>query len=168
MANTIYSKDFSKKMFFEAVIAMAQECENEQVEACAAYELDKLAEASAKAAAKRGTSAGSTDRMCSDYAKQLAAKVLKVLDKTPKTAEQIVEALANDNINGKAIGLNPWLYSVLGALSGDGKSGATLTDEGRAAINPNGVAVKITMSKAQKTDSKGLIKEVLVKSYCVA
>lgn len=164
---TIYSKEFSKKAVFTALQALAEDAGREDLAGAMQYEIDKLAASAQRAAEKRG-SVGSKDRMCSGYAVALAKELLGVMDATPQTAEQLVAKLAGKTINGKAITLSPWTYSVLGALAGTGKSGASLTDEGRAAINPQGVTVKETMGKATKVDAKGLTKEVLVKAYAKA
>lgn len=143
--NTGDAKGFTKAIFFDAVLKMAngEDVEDNIVDLvakAAEYELEGIANrASTKATGER------KDPLESDYAKALSAAIVPFIDGTPRTAKELIEmATAKGKVSPKGTPFAaPWVSRVLNATAGV-------------------VAVKKVV---EKTDAKGLKSQAEVTAY---
>lgn len=144
--NTGDAKGFTKAIFFQTVLAMAngEDVDDKMVALVAEaanYELEGI---EARAGSK--TTGERKDPLESDYAKALSAAIVPLIDGTPRTAKELVDmATAKGKVapsTGKAFAA-PWVSRVLNATSGV-------------------VAVKKVV---EKTDAKGLKSQAEVTAY---
>ena len=113
------AKGFTKAIFFQTVLAMANgEDVSDQmvalVGAAAEYELEGIANRPTKASGEK------KDPLQSDYAKALRAAIVPLVDATPRTAKELVDAATAKGKmapTGKAFSA-PWVSRVLNAESG--------------------------------------------------
>lgn len=142
--NTGDAKGFTKAIFFQTVLAMAN---GEDVDtnlvalvgAAAEYELEGIASRPSKAPGEK------KDPLQSDYAKALRTAILPFVDGTPRTAKELVDAATAKGKmapTGKAFSA-PWVSRVLNAENGI-------------------VCVKKVI---EKVDSKGLKSQQEVNAY---
>ena len=117
--NTGDAKGFTKAVFFQTVLAMANGEDVDDnltalVGAAAEYELEGIAARPTKGSGEK------KDPLQSDYAKDLRAAILPLVDGTPRSAKELVDAAtAKGKIakTGKAFSA-PWVSRVLNAESG--------------------------------------------------
>lgn len=113
------AKGFTKAIFFQTVLAMANgEDVSDQmvalVGAAAEYELEGIANRPTKASGEK------KDPLQSDYANALRAAIVPLVDGTPRTAKELVDAATAKGKmapTGKAFSA-PWVSRVLNAESG--------------------------------------------------
>lgn len=143
--NTGDAKGFTKAIFFQTVLAMAngEDVSDEMVSlvgAAAEYELEGISNrASSKATGEH------KDPLESDYAKALSAAIVPFIDGTPRTAKELIEmATAKGKVSPKGTPFAaPWVSRVLNATAGV-------------------VAVKKVV---EKVDAKGLKSQAEVTAY---
>ncbi len=118
--NTGDAKGFTKAIFFSEVLKLAR---GEDVEANMAELVAQAAEYELEGIAARASTAGTgekKDPLASDYAKALSAAIVPLVDGTPKTAKELIQAAtAKGKLapNGKEFAA-PWVSRVLNATEG--------------------------------------------------
>lgn len=118
--NTGDAKGFTKAIFFSEVLKLAR---GEDVEANMAELVAQAAEYELEGIAARASTAGTgekKDPLASDYAKALSAAIVPLVDSTPKTAKELIQAAtAKGKLapNGKEFAA-PWVSRVLNATEG--------------------------------------------------
>lgn len=118
--NTGDAKGFTKAIFFQTVLAMAngEDVSDEMVNlvgGAAEYELEGIANrASTKGSGER------KDPLESDYAKALSAAIVPLIDGTPRTAKELIDmATAKGKVSPKGTPFAaPWVSRVLNATAG--------------------------------------------------
>ena len=139
------AKGFTKAVFYQTVLSI---CNGEEVtedlaelvRKAAEYELEGIANRPTKTAAEK------KDPLQSNYAKELRAAILPLIDGTPRTAKELVDAAT---AKGKVASATqkpfsgPWVVRVLRAEKGI-------------------VEIKKVV---EKTDAKGLKSQVEVNAY---
>lgn len=138
------AKGFTKTVYHQTVLAMAhgEDVPAEMVDLvarAAEYELEGIANRPTKAAGEK------KDPLQSDYANELRAAILPLIDATPRTAKELVDAATAKGKmakTGKAFS-GPWVSRVLNA-------------------EPGVVCVKKVVDKI---DSKGLKSQSEVNAY---
>lgn len=124
MAKSFYTKDFSKKAFFEAVasIVAGEEVEDEvltQVGAAADYELERIEASKAK---KADTAKEKVPVEETEYGLDIIATIVPLVTTEPQTTAQIIalsKAKGLKNIKGNDYA-NPWVNNVFSALAKQG------------------------------------------------
>lgn len=118
--NTGDAKGFTKAIFFSEVLKLAR---GEDVDANMAELVAQAAEYELEGIAARASTAGTgekKDPLASDYAKALSAAIVPLVDGTPKTAKELIQAAtAKGKLapNGKEFAA-PWVSRVLNATEG--------------------------------------------------
>lgn len=143
--NTGDAKGFTKQVFFQTVLEMANGEEIDEskltlVAQAAEYELEGIANrASSKATGEH------KDPLQSEYAKSLAAAIVPLVDGTPRSAQELVDmATAKGKVSPKGTAFSgPWVSRVLNNTTGI-------------------VCVKKIV---EKTDAKGLKSQREVNAY---
>ena len=143
--NTGDAKGFTKAIFFQTVLAMAngEDVSDEMVNlvgAAAEYELEGISNR-----ASSNANGEHKDPLESDYAKALRAAIVPFIDGTPRTAKELIEmATAKGKVSPKGTPFAaPWVSRVLNATAGV-------------------VAVKKVV---EKVDAKGLKSQSEVTAY---
>ena len=143
--NTGDAKGFTKAIFFNTVLAMAngEDVDEKLVDLvgqAAEYEIEGInARASAKSTGEH------KDPLESDYAKALSAAIVPLIDGTPRTAKELIEmATAKGKVSPKGTPFAaPWVSRVLNATAG----------------------VTAVKKVVEKTDAKGLKAQAEVTAY---
>lgn len=143
------AKGFTKAVFFQTVLSLAngEDVSDEMlalVGKAAEYELEGIASRPSKA----GTGE-KKDPLQSDYAKALRAAILPLVDKTPRSAKELVAMATAKGLRAPATGKDfsaPWVSRVLNAEAG----------------------IVCTKKVVDKVDSKGLKSQSEVNAYARA
>lgn len=143
--NTGEAKGFTKAVFFETVLAIVngEEVEEDLVDlvgAAAEYELEGIS--------LRAENKGSTEKkdpLDSGYAVALRAAIIPLLDATPRTAQELIDAAtAKGKLSPKGTKFAPpWVSRVLNKADG----------------------VSAVKKVIEKVDAKGLTSQVEVTAY---
>ena len=143
--NTGDAKGFTKQIFFQTVLAMAngEDVADEMVALAAQaaeYELEGIANRPSKAGGEK------KDPLQSAYAVALRAAIVPLVDANPKTAKELVELADAKGKKAPATGKSfsaPWVSRVLNAEAG----------------------VVCVKKVVDKVDAKGLKSQAEVKAY---